>query len=120
MSQATASSSGHLPDRDRRALTEVMTVNYWDDPNVEDHEVAVYSSKKEGGKYITNTYRVNPSARLCNCGDMLYRRPTEGCKHVRRVLFELGERDIPASIDTESLAEGIKTPTKGGTVNVDL
>jgi hypothetical protein len=111
MSQATASSSGHLPDRDRRALTEVMTVNYWDDPNVSDHEVAVYTSKKENGVLTTNRYRVNPTAHICNCGDMIHRRPTDGCKHVRRVLFELGKKDIPDSFDTESLADGVKRRT---------
>ena len=112
MSQAASTPPAQIPDRDLRALTETMTVNYWDDPNVADHEVAVYSSKKEDGKYHTDIYRVNPAAGICNCGDMLHRRPTGGCKHVWRVLFELGKRDIPASIDTESLADGVERRTQ--------
>jgi len=111
MSQA-ASPTSNVSDRDKRALTETMTVNYWDDPGVYDHQVAVYSSHKEGGKWVTERYAVNPSAGICDCGDMVHRRPTEGCKHIRRVRFEMGERLIPPAIDTETLADGIKRPTR--------
>lgn len=39
----------------------------------------------------------------CECDDSFYRQPEEGCKHVRRVEFATGRREIPAWVETEAV-----------------
>lgn len=83
---ATTATMATLDDRDARALTEPMDV-YADDPATSATEVAVYN---DGQRHI-----VNPDAGFCDCDDWHYRQPDGGCKHVRRVQFERGDREIP-------------------------
>lgn len=39
----------------------------------------------------------------CTCPDFEYREPEGGCKHIRRVMFEIGERPIPDGVDPDPL-----------------
>jgi len=93
-----SAAAGDLDERDVRALTEPMDI-YAGDPATSETEVAVYN---QGTRYI-----VNPVVGYCDCDDHYYRKPTGGCKHVRRVLFARGERAIPAWVDTAALDDGL-------------
>jgi len=88
-----------LDGRDVAALTEPMDV-YVDDPVTTDDQVAVYN---HGQRYI-----VTPHVPVCDCPDMLHRRPARGCKHIRRVEYQLGERAIPAGVDETALDGGLR------------
>ncbi|RKS83353.1 hypothetical protein BDK61_2735 [Haloarcula quadrata] len=87
-----------LDQRDVAALTEHMDI-YADDPATRDEQVAVYN---KGTQYI-----VDPDAGICDCPDMLHRRPDGGCKHLRAVWFARGDKQIPAGVDQTALAEHI-------------
>jgi len=87
-----------LSDRDVRALTEHMDI-YRDDPEASSEEVAVYN---KGSRYL-----VNPRARYCDCDDQHYRQPEGGCKHLRRLDFADGRRDIPQWVQTDALDDGL-------------
>lgn len=87
-----------LETRDVRALTEPMLV-YPDDPDAPlDCEVAVYSEDRQ--------YIVNREVGFCECPDNHYR--DEVCKHLRRVAFEVGARDLPQWVDREQLDDGFR------------
>ena len=74
-----------MSDRDRRAATDRMYC-YPDDPAAGPEEVAIYSG---GRRYLVH-------ARWgCPCGDATHRSPDGGCKHMRRLAFELGVRTVP-------------------------
>lgn len=89
-----ASDLKQLDDRDVRALTEHMDI-YRDDPDTSTEEVAVYN---KGTRHI-----VNPRARFCDCEDQHYRQPEGGCKHLRRLDFEDGRRDVPSWVQADAL-----------------
>jgi len=40
---------------------------------------------------------------MCNCRDMQWNDPENGCKHLRRVELVIGLRDIPESVDPDGL-----------------
>lgn len=44
-------------------------------------------------------YRVDVEQGACTCDDAFYRDPNGGCKHIRRVEFLIGEREIPRWVD---------------------
>lgn len=78
--------------RDVRALTEYLTVL----PAGDRFEVVSQSG---------SAYTVDPDARTCDCPDFEYRQPAGGCKHVRRVLMELGKRPVPAAVETDAVPD---------------
>ena len=96
-----------LGSRDFKALTESMDV-YADDPAAGPTEVAVYSSHMEDGVMVSECYLVSPDTGFCTCGDTHYNAPAGNCKHWRRVMYERGESDLPAGIDTSALAMGLR------------
>lgn len=112
VASSTVAALAQLDDRDIRALTEVMTVCKRE-PDLRDEQVAVYSSHQADGGMVTERYVVSPDVPACDCRDMLHRRPASGCKHVRRVAFERGERAIPAGIDHSALAPGLHIDNGG-------
>lgn len=87
-----------LDKRDVAALTEHMDI-YADDPATRDEQVAVYN---KGTRYIAD-----PGTGVCDCPDMLHRRPDGGCKHLRAIWFARGDKQIPAGVDQTALAEHI-------------
>jgi hypothetical protein len=82
----TTAADQEIADRDRRAATEAMTV-----VNTAPAMFAVYTA--------TEVYRVDLKIGGCTCPDSQYRRDEiEYCKHERRVLMALGEREIPTGV----------------------
>lgn len=77
-------SSPPFDDRTIRAAEEYLSVVT---PDVTGDFFVVYSS--DGTEY-----RVDPDLGMCECKDMHFNDPKEGCKHLRRVEFVQGERDI--------------------------
>lgn len=80
-----------LDERDRRALTEYLTV-------LEN----IGRAKDAPGLYLVvshsgREYLLDMVTGACECADSAYRRPDGGCKHVRRVSFEIGQRQVPAA-----------------------
>jgi hypothetical protein len=77
---------------DYRALSEYLTV-------LEDGDVrarsadSLYTVHSASGE----TYLVDAAQRACECPDHEYRNRT--CKHVRRVEFATGRRDVPEFAD---------------------
>ena len=39
----------------------------------------------------------------CSCPDFAYRQPAGGCKHIRRVAFRTGRREIPSGIPADEI-----------------
>jgi hypothetical protein len=83
---ATPSEDNEVDDRDVRAATEYLYVLPFGP--------AMYEVYSEDGEQ----YRVDLRIGGCTCSDWRFREPDEGCKHVRRVLMALGERDLPESV----------------------
>lgn len=96
-SRATTNDSTDLDERDVRALEQYLTV-------LEDYDRArdsddLYMVVSESGE----EYLVDARAEACECPDFEYRAPSGGCKHVRRVAFATGAREIPASVDRDAV-----------------
>jgi len=96
--QPTDFNDATLDERDARALTEQMDI-YADDPKTTSEEIAVYN---KGTRHI-----INPLAGYCDCEDMHYRQPENGCKHLRRYDFEQRGRDIPQWVDIDALDDSV-------------
>lgn len=81
---------------DVRALTEYMTV-------LEDGDVrargapGLYTVATESG----SQYLVDTGLPACECPDFQYRG--RNCKHIRRVMFATGRRDVPGWIDDDDV-----------------
>ena len=81
---------------DYRALAEFLTV-------LEDGDVRarsapnLYTVHSESG----STYLVDAELPACECADHEYRNRI--CKHVRRVEFATGRRDVPDFVDDEAV-----------------
>lgn len=73
-------------ERDRRALTEAMSVL----PEGGDIYTVV-------GQHNNGEYQVDAREKRCTCADHRYRNVD--CKHVRRVDFATGERPVPLWVD---------------------
>jgi hypothetical protein len=98
-----------IAERDRRALTECMTV------------------LPEGGDMYTvvgendSTYQVDTRGGRCTCPDHEHR--DVHCKHIRRATFATGQRPIPPQIDRDAvddlLGEHCEGPyyTRAGTAS---
>lgn len=82
-----------LDDRDVKALTQYLTVVPIDDAD------GLYEVTSQSGK----EYIVDLQLGACECPDFGHRQPSDGCKHVRRVAFETGARELPAWVDREAL-----------------
>jgi|GEM_PF-2015182 len=76
-----------LDDRDVRALTEYMTTLSLGGQ--------IFSVTTESG----SEYRVDGRDKVCDCPDFTYRDDVDRCKHIRRVEFATGEREIPSWVD---------------------
>jgi len=87
----TADTLQQLDDRDVRALTEYMTVIPI--ANAPDLYDVVSSSGR--------TYRVDARDGACECGDARH-RDTE-CKHIRRVAYATGDKEIPEWVNKEAV-----------------
>jgi len=86
-----------LNDRDIRALTEYLTV--LEDIGRARGAADLYLVVSQSG----SEYLVDARLDACECADAEYRDPEGSCKHVRRVAFATGEREIPAGIDRDEL-----------------
>jgi hypothetical protein len=75
-----------LEKRDFRALSEYMTV-FVEAPGL-------FRVTSEGPEYV-----VDLETETCECKDSRYQDPEGGCKHVRRIRFTTGARDIPDCIE---------------------
>lgn len=83
---ATRPFEHEIDKRDRRALTEHLTVV--------ERDPDIYQVYSEGGvKYL-----VDIRAPSCTCPNFMYRGPD--CKHIRRARIEAGRRDLD-SLDEE-------------------
>lgn len=108
MAAAADADANELPTldgRDAKALTESMDC-YADDPETRDEQVAVYN---DGERYI-----IDPLTGVCDCPDMLHRRPDGGCKHLRRWWFRTGERRLPEWADRDAIDPSLQKHIDGG------
>lgn len=88
---ATPADDATLEERDVLALTQYLTV--LDDlPSVAGKEDRYVVVSESGAAYL-----VDLRAGTCTCPD--YRFRGNRCKHIRRVEFATGEREIPPGID---------------------
>lgn len=92
---------------DERALTQYLTV-------LEDHDRArhgddLYMVVSQSG----SEYFVDARLPACECGDHQYR--DRKCKHIRRVEFATGQREIPEWVDQEAVDDqlGLHIDTGG-------
>jgi hypothetical protein len=109
-----------IDTRDARALTQYLTV--LDDVGRVRHAPELYLVVSESGsEYLVDTRGEG----ACECAD--HRHRGARCKHLRRVAFATGEREIPPWVDTDALDEQLAehvdaTPqlaaTDGGTRTV--
>lgn len=100
-SRATTDDSidADLDERDVRALTQYLTV--LDDYGRARDADGLYMVVSESGE----EYLVDTRTDTCECRDYEYRKPFGGCKHVRRVAFATGEREIPVGVDRDTVDE---------------
>lgn len=84
MAQANPEPDSEVDDRTRRALTEKMTV-IEEGPDL-------YNVITESG----SEYSVDAREKRCTCPDHKHRNAV--CKHIRRVAYATGEREIPAGV----------------------
>ena len=81
---------------DARALVEYMTVLDDGDVRARSSE-ELYTVTTQSG----STYLVDVSLPACECPDCQYRDRV--CKHIRRVQFATGRREIPAWVDRDAV-----------------
>lgn len=86
METTTATDEKRTDRRTIRAATESMTTHL-EAPGL----IRVYTTS-DGGQ---QGHLVDVVSKSCECEDYRYNQPEGGCKHVRRVELELGEREIP-------------------------
>jgi hypothetical protein len=90
--------------RDIRALSDAMLVL--------PERLTIPSDGVAPGMFLVQTtseqYVVDPSLGACTCADAEYRAPDGGCKHVRRVRFETGARELPGWLDPDALGPGFR------------
>lgn len=107
MTQSLSMPSDHIiePDaRDVAALTESLYV--FDDEDyhgLSEFEVAVLSVRDDGS---VAEYVANPLVEWCECDDHHYRDAE--CKHLRRIAFARGERDIPEWVEWSAVDHVLK------------
>ncbi|WP_135852595.1 hypothetical protein [Halorussus salinus] len=101
MAVSTTGDAATVDARDRRAAEEAMTVTPFGPAMFE-----VYTTD--------SVYRVDIRDGRCTCDDYRHREPDGGCKHIRRVLFAIGARDIPAGVDVDYVLRTRPAVTEGG------
>lgn len=79
-----------IENRDARALTQYLTV-------IPIEGTGMYEVTSESGR----EYIVDLQETRCTCKDHEFRRVR--CKHIRRVEFETGARELPAWINEDAL-----------------
>lgn len=100
-------SEQRIDERDVRALEQYLTV-------LPDYGRAAGAAglfmvvSESGEEYLVDTYQP-----VCECADFEYRSPAGGCKHIRRVAFATGERDLPAGVDADPLLGEHVTAAEG-------
>jgi|GEM_PF-2505983 len=87
-----------LDGRDVRALTGTMTVLDERAPAPADADGLYHVTTASGSSYV-----VDPALGACGCPDAEHRDPDGGCKHVRRVRFEIGTRPLPETVNEAAL-----------------
>lgn len=90
---AAADTTMPVQERDLRAATEYLFV----DPVP--RTPGFYHVYSETGRQ----HVVDVETESCTCPDMQYRNPDAGCKHLRRVAMETGERAVPACLPERAL-----------------
>jgi len=105
---AVKSTSDVLDRRDAAALTECMSV--LDDVGWAKGGPGLYLVVTESGA----CYRVDHQEERCNCSDQFYRNPSGGCKHIRRVAYALGEREIPEWVNQRRVDDQLGDYLQGG------
>lgn len=96
---ATTEPADGLDDRDRRALTQYLTV--LEDLGEARGREGVYAVVSQSG----SEYTVDADAGTCDCPDHEYRGVR--CKHLRRVEFATGARPVPTGISSETIDEAL-------------
>lgn len=81
---------------DSRALTEYMTVLDDGDGRAQGVPGLYTVTTQSGSRYL-----IDVGLPACECPDFEYRG--RACKHIRRVLFATGRRDIPEWIDDSEI-----------------
>ena len=95
MAVASDSPSAEDVELDERALTQFLTV--LEDVGRVRHADDMFLVVSQSG----SEYLVDSQLPACECADFRYRNRT--CKHIRRVQFATGAREIPEWIDPESV-----------------
>lgn len=81
---------------DHRALSQYLTV--LEDGNERARRApGLYTVTSESGE----TYLVDPELPACECPDHTYRDRL--CKHIRRVRFATGRREVPEYVDEDDV-----------------
>lgn len=80
------------PELDYRALTEYLTVLGNGDDRARGGLGLYAVTTQSGSEYLVDT-----GLPACECPDFEYR--SRACKHIRRVMFATGWRDLPEWID---------------------
>jgi hypothetical protein len=86
-----------VDERDRRALTQYLTV--LEDVGQVRGAPGLFLVVSESGA----SYVVDVRTGACQCPDAEYRAPDGGCKHYRRCAFATGVREIPDGIDEDAI-----------------
>ena len=102
---------------DYRALSEYLTVLEDGDVRARSAE-NLYTVTSESG----STYLVDAELPACECADHEYRDRI--CKHIRRVEFATGRRDVPDFVDDaavdEQLGMHVEDVTDAGALPADF
>jgi len=105
-SHAADASVVDVDERDRRALTEYLTV-LEDLGRARDANGLYLAVSQSGSEYLVDTREGR-----CECPDHEYRGGR--CKHLRRVEFATGERPVPTWADREAIDEDLGQHVDGG------
>lgn len=98
-SPATDASTVDVDERDRRALTEYLTV--LDDVGRARDANGLYVVVSESG----SEYLVDARGGVCECPDHEYRRGR--CKHLRRVDFATARQPVPAGVPRDEIDDDL-------------
>jgi predicted nucleic acid-binding Zn finger protein len=105
-STADADDVDPLDQRDADALTQVMTV--LDDADAVDDELPLVRGVDDIFLVVhVDEYVVDLRTQTCTCDDFFFRPSVEACKHIRRVEYAIGEREIPTWVDPSAIDDGL-------------
>lgn len=106
-SRASDAPAVDVDERDRRALTEYLTV-LEDLGRARDGDGLYLVVSQSGSEYL-----VDAREGRCECPDHEYRGGR--CKHLRRVEFAIGEHPVPAGIDHDAVDDQLGAHVDGTT-----